>query len=147
MKRIYPPMYFKISLAVTIAAHFLIPVLTIIHSPYNYFGIVLIIIGLMLNIWSDRIFKKENNPISPDQKPRVLINYGPFKISRNPMYFGMALALLGTAVLLGSAGSSIGLLFFIFWIEKFIIPIEERHLAEVFGNEYIAYKNKVRGWI
>jgi len=147
MKKLYPPMYFKISLIAAAAFHFLIPLQHIISSPYNYFGVTFIIIGLVLNIWADQIFKKENNPISPDKKPKVLIERGPYKISRNPMYFGMALALFGTAVIFDSAGSILGLVIFILCIERFFIPLEEKNMEERFGKEFEIYKNKVRRWI
>jgi len=147
MKKIFPPTHFYTYLLIAAVLHFLLPIKQIISSPYNFLGILLMVVGIILNMLADRIFKKLKTTVKPDQKPTALIDYGPFKISRNPMYLGMALFLAGEGILLGSVMSFVGVLLFVVAMENYFIPDEEKAMAVVFGEEYINYKKKVRRWI
>jgi len=147
LKKILPPTNFFISLIISVALHFTLPLLQIIKYPFNLIGILLFIIGAGLNIWADQMMKKQNTTVKPDEKPTVLIETGVFKISRNPMYLGMALLLLGAGFILGSLTSFIGVILFVAAMEIMFIPNEEKILQEQFGEEYLAYKNKVRRWV
>ena len=104
-------------------------------------------IGTVLNIWTDQLFKKVNTTVKPFEKPSTLILKGPFKISRNPMYLGMALLLVGAGFILGSITSFIGTILFIIAMEVRFIPTEEKFMFEQFGEEFEAYKKKVRRWL
>jgi len=63
------------------------------------------------------------------------------------MYLGMASILLGIAIFFGTLTAFIFPLIFIIYIERFIIPIEEKNLEKRFGKKYVEYKKKVRHWI
>jgi len=147
MKKIYPPTHFYTYLIISIAFHFLLPVKQIIFTPYVLLGFLPAIAGALLNIWTDNLFKKLNTTVKPDQKPSVLIDYGPFKISRNPMYLGMALILIGAGIIMGSATAFIGAIFFIVAMETFFIPDEEKIMHEAFDEKFENYKKNVRRWI
>lgn len=147
MKKIYPPTHFYTYLIISAAFHFLLPVKQIVFMPYIFLGFVPLLAGVILNLWTDGLFKKLNTTVKPDQKPAVLITTGPFKISRNPMYLGMTLMLIGAGILFGSITSFIGAIFFIAAMEYYFIPEEENLLEETFGEEFERYKKKVRRWI
>ena len=146
-KKIMPPIYLIILLILEIGTHFIFPIKKVIISPYNYLGSVIVILGIGINIWADQIFKKEKTTVKPGEKSKKLVNYGPFKISRHPMYLGMFMILLGLSVLLGSLITFIFPLFFIIIMEIIFIPFEEKNMKKFFGKRYIKYKNKVRRWI
>jgi protein-S-isoprenylcysteine O-methyltransferase Ste14 len=147
MKKIYPPTHFYTYLIISIAFHFLLPVKQIIFAPYVFLGFVPAIAGALLNIWTDNLFKKLNTTVKPDQKPSVLIDCGPFKISRNPMYLGMALLLIGAGILMGSVTAFIGAIFFVAAMEISFIPDEEKIMLEAFDERFKNYKKNVRRWI
>jgi protein-S-isoprenylcysteine O-methyltransferase Ste14 len=147
MKKIYPPTHFYTYLILSGIFHFFLPIKQIIYLPYIYLGIIPIIAGVILNLLADKIFKEQKTTVKPDQKPVVLIDYGPFRFSRNPMYLGMTLMLIGTGILLGSISSFIGAVIFISAMEFYFIPDEERTMLEAFGEEFEKYKRKVRRWI
>ena len=146
-KKIYPPTYFFLFLLVAIGLHFILPVKKIIQPPYIYSGIALIVFGVVLNIWSDALFKKKKTTIKPFKDPITLEVSGPFAISRHPMYLGMAIILLGTSILLGSLIAFISPPGFIIVMNVIFIRFEEQNLEKIFGNEYLDYKQKVRRWI
>ena len=131
----------------SVALHFILPLVHIIPSPYNYAGIVLILLGLVLNIRTDQLFKKNKTTVKPDENPSTIITEGPFRFSRNPMYFGMLLALAGVSLILGSLTSFAGAVLFVTAMEIKFIPIEEKNMKEAFGEEFEAYRKKVRRWI
>jgi protein-S-isoprenylcysteine O-methyltransferase Ste14 len=147
MKKILPPTYFALCLVIAVVLHFLIPIKQIIIYPLNFLGFLFFIIGGILNIWTDQLFKKYKTTVKPDEKPSSFIQTGPFKISRNPMYLGMAILLAGAGFILGSIISFTGALLFIAAMEIAFIPGEENRLREKFGEEFNTYRKKVRRWL
>lgn len=146
-KPLMPPTYFWFFFILMIAVHFLIPSNRIIPTPYNYLGVVPLLIGLWVNIWASNLFDKRETTIKPFQESSVLIIEGSFKYSRNPMYVGMALALAGLFVILGSLWPVFGIpVFMILMHYVFILP-EEKDLEKKFGAQFLDYKKKVRRWI
>jgi len=146
-KGIMPPTYLIILLVLSISLHFIFPMVKFIFSPYNYLGFVLIAFGSAVNLWADSIFKKKKTTIKPHELPRFFIAFGPFKMSRHPMYLGMLSILLGVAIFLGSLVSFIFQVAFIVLMETLFIPTEERNMENQFGKEYLKYKKRVRRWI
>ncbi len=142
-----PPTFFIILLLLSIGFHVVFPIFKFVFSPYNYLGIVLIIFGIIINLWTDSLFKKKETTVKPHETPNFFIVNGPFKLSRHPMYLGMLSSLLGTAIFLGSLSPFIFSIIFIIIIEKSFIPMEEKNLEKKFGNKYINYKKRIRCWI
>ena len=147
MKKILPPTYFATCLIIAAVLHYLLPIKQIIYYPINLLGFLFFVIGGILNIWTDQLFKKNKTTVKPGEKPSVLIQTGPFKISRNPMYLGMSILLIGIGFILGSVSSFIGVFLFVATMEIAFITQEERFMQEQFGEEYLAYKKKVGRWI
>jgi protein-S-isoprenylcysteine O-methyltransferase Ste14 len=131
--------------------HFAFPIIQIIYSPYSYIGIVLLVLGLTVVYFSNKILIEQKTSIQPYDTPDKLVSNGTFRFSRNPIYLGMNLALLGISVLMGSLTAFLSPI--IFWgVMNFkIIPMEEETMEKIlektFGNSFTAYKSKVRRWI
>ena len=147
MKKIFPPTHFYIYLIISILLHYALPLKQIINYPFYLIGFLLFIIGAGLNVWADQLLKKYKTTVKPNEKPTALIETGAFKISRNPMYLGMALILFGAGFILGSITSFIGVVLFVTVMEIAFIPDEEKNLQEAFGEKFETYKKKVRRWI
>ncbi|MCW8804115.1 MAG: isoprenylcysteine carboxylmethyltransferase family protein, partial [Ignavibacteriaceae bacterium] len=145
--KILPPTYFAVCLIITVLLHYFLPIKQIINYPFNLLGFLFFLIGGVLNIWTDQLFKKNETTVKPDEKPSAFIQTGPFKISRNPMYLGMAILLIGIGFILGSITSFAGFVLFIITMEIAFIPQEDMNLQEKFGDEYLAYKKRIRRWI
>lgn len=142
-----PPAYFGILLLLSIGSHFVLPVKKVIQSPFTYLGVFLIVLGGVLNIWSDALFKRKKTTVKPYENPGVLETSGPFRISRHPMYLGMAMILLGLAMLLGSLIMFLFPIVFAILMELIFIPFEEKNLERIFGEKYLEYKKRTRRWI
>ena len=116
-------------------------------NPLNLIGILFLISGLTVTFISNFILLKGKTSVTPFDTPSVFITTGPFKLSRNPNYPGMTVALLGVEIFLGSLFPLIFPIIFVIIINKLIIPLEEKNLETIFGEKYPEYKNKVRRWI
>ncbi|MBW2992866.1 isoprenylcysteine carboxylmethyltransferase family protein [Candidatus Woesearchaeota archaeon] len=145
-KKILPPTHFIILLALAVIFHIIFP-LGAIYFPYNLAGFILILLGVVLNLWTDWMFKKSKTTVKPYEKPKFFHAKGPFRISRHPMYLGMLSILLGVSVVLGSIIPFLFSAVFVIIIERKFIPVEENNMEETFGYRYQAYKKKVRRWI
>lgn len=143
-----PPAYLLCYLVLGLALHITFPLVSLISSPMSYYaGILFISVGVWIVIWAAYIFKQKNTTIKPFQQSSALVQAGPFRFSRNPMYLSMTIILLGVAVLLGSLIVFIAPIAFIITINKKFIPREEKMLEERFGEEYRAYKKRVPRWL
>ena len=146
-KKIFPQTYFIIFLILSIGLHFIFPIKKIVFPPYTYLGYILIILGAILNIWSDLLFKRKKTTVKPYENSIELVTTGPFRISRHPMYLGMTAILLGVAIIHGTLITFIFPILFIIITEILFIPYEEKGLADSFGKEYLEYKKRVRRWL
>lgn len=100
-------------------------------------------------IWGGYEFRKFQttvNPIDPS-KTTGLVTSGVYRYTRNPMYLGFVLFLVGWASLLSNLISPVVLVLFVWYISKFQIVPEERVLEEKFGTRFVEYKKRVRRWV
>ena len=139
--------YFLILLVLSVLLDFLFPVPAFLSPPSTYTGFLIIGFGLVLALWSRSLFLENATTLQPSEEPTSLVTSGPFRISRNPIYLGMAAILLGVAVFLGTLVTFAFPVLFVTLIEFFIIPGEERKLEKLFGEPYREYKKRVRRWI
>ena len=95
---------------------------------------------------SFRRARTTRNPKKPEAASSLVIS-GIYKITRNPMYVGVAIVLVAWAIALSSAWALLGPLAFVLYIGRFQIAPEEGVLAALFDAEYAAYKSRVRRWL
>lgn len=147
MQRIIPPILLLISSFLMILLHFIVPFQIVVHYPFNYWGIILMILGLTIAKKVSVTFSKIDTEIHTFKKPRQIVTNGLFQYSRNPIYLGFVIALIGLNIVLGSFTPLIVVLIFIFLTNHWYISCEEKNMKEEFGQEYENYKKKVRRWI
>jgi len=128
-------------------ADYLFPQFRVIFGNYRNIGILILISGLLITFYSFYLFKKNKTPILPGHKPTFAVMEGTYKFTRNPMYLGVAIALLGAAVYFGNILSFLSpIIFFLIMNFKFV-PLEEKIMENLFGEKYLTYKKKVRRWV
>jgi protein-S-isoprenylcysteine O-methyltransferase Ste14 len=105
--------------------------------------------GILLALAGVREFKLHNTTISPlnPNKSSSLVSSGVFQFTRNPMYLGMLLILLGWADLLDTILAFSGAAVFFIYISFFQIKPEEEMMKKKFGHDFIQYCEKVRCWL
>lgn len=105
--------------------------------------------GLAIDLVSVAAFIRARttvNPLAPDRANTLVVS-GLYRFSRNPMYLGMALILIGWAIWLAQPLTLLGAAVFAVLIEALQIRPEEAALEAKFGDAYRAYKKRVRRWI
>ena len=139
--------YFLTLLVLSLLLNFIFPVPAFLSPPFTYFGFLITGFGFVLALWSRSLFLRNSTTLQLSKEPTSLVTSGPFRLSRNPIYLGMVVILLGVAVLLGTLVTLAFPVIFVTLIEFFIIPREEQNLENLFGEPYREYKKSVRRWI
>ncbi|SDD91119.1 methyltransferase family protein [Kordiimonas lacus] len=113
----------------------------------QYWPLGLTIFGIWMAAREKNRFVAAGTSFYPGEDAHKLITYGAYRFTRNPMYLGMVLGLIGLWPLTGGYWPVVPFVLFISIITiRFILP-EERRLEELFGDEYRTYKSKVRRWL
>ncbi len=124
-----------------------LPLLLLAHPFWDLLGWALIAAGLALAFWAMFAFQRFKTSVIPRQIPSALINDGPYKFSRNPIYLADLIILAGCVALFGGLSAVFTLpLFWAAMQYRFILP-EEKVLSETFGDVFKAYCRSVRRWI
>jgi len=86
------------------------------------------------------------NPLDPGKASHLVVD-GMFRFSRNPMYFGILIALFGWAIWIGSVYNLALLAIFVYYISEYQIKLAEETLRSLFGETIVNYCSRVRRWI
>ena len=138
---------------VTLIFIFLIGFSNRLIEPFSFeyqtpLGVIIIICGLSVLISAARVFKQLEttiNPMQPSQASKLAI-IGPFKYTRNPMYLGMSIMLIGFGLFFGAKLTVCLVVMFVLYITVFQIIPEERAMEEKF-TDWKDYCSKVRRWL
>jgi protein-S-isoprenylcysteine O-methyltransferase Ste14 len=103
--------------------------------------------GAVLNAWFLRTIRKTDVPIRTDKPVPRLTTEGPFRYSRNPSYLALAMIYAGIASIRNSLWAMLLLPLVVTVMRREVIGREERYLERAFGEEYLAYKGRVRRWV
>lgn len=134
--------------ALMVLASSVLPALALLLPARAAVAIAFVIAGAGIAAAGVRAFHRARttvNPTRPDTAS-TLVTHGIYRYTRNPMYLGFVLALLGWAVWLSHAAAFAGPLVFVLLMSRLQIIPEERALARRFGNEFAAYRSRVRRW-
>ena len=113
----------------------------------RWLGLLPIILGLALGLWGIACFRRARTSPIPFAEPSAVVTDGPYRFTRNPMYLGLVLLLLGWAMLLGSTLPFLLVPLFLLVIDRRFVRREEPFLAERLGPAYDAYRQRVRRWL
>lgn len=109
-------------------------------------GIVIVAIGLLVRLWATHTFFRNNVSVLSLNAHTNLVQTGPYRFTRNPLYIGIMLIFLGCVVLLGSYGGlGVGVVLWLV-IHLWLCFYEEKDLEQIFGEEYRHYKQSVQRW-
>lgn len=112
-------------------------------------AIAIAVLGVALAANAAFHFKRANTTIDPTKpnESTALVTSGVYRFTRNPMYLGLLLVLIGWIVFLGNPFATVMLVVFIAYITQFQIRPEEQVMALKFGEVYSNYCRNVRRWI
>ena len=147
--RVPPPLVALLAAVLMWALHRWLPLGQLIATPWNYFAVLPVAIGRVITVAAGVRFRKARttfDPLKPGEAS-YLVTDGVFRFSRNPMYLGLVLLLIGWALWLGTVSPWFVPPLFVILISVTQIVPEEQALEERFGEAYVAYQHSVRRWI
>ena len=109
--------------------------------------IVPLALGAAIMLWAAGLFRRAGTDVKPWRTSTALVTDGPFRWTRNPMYLGMTLVYVALALGFDSLGAILLLIPVLLVIRSQVIGREERYLEAKFGDDYRAYKSRVRRWL
>ncbi len=115
----------------------------------NVTALAFSLVGILLLVSAVRLFNQRDttvNPLAPAKAKRLVVN-GLYKVTRNPMYVGLASLLVGWCLYLGTLSPFAAVALFVFAMNELQIKAEEQALTEKFGEQYQAYCQQVRRWV
>jgi protein-S-isoprenylcysteine O-methyltransferase Ste14 len=146
-RKIVPPVYLLMTLVLMWLMNQFFPVYRAVYPPAAYLGIIPVIFGIAMAAIAAGMFKKADTGLVPFEEATTLVTDGFYRYTRNPMYLGMFLMLLGGAILMGSIGALLPMPIFVLVIRNHFVLAEERFLEAAFSRQYLDYQSKVRRWI
>lgn len=110
-------------------------------------GALLLMAGIALNVWADRQFKRAGVGIRPFSPAPVVVESGPYRFTRNPMYLGLIAISLSAALLSGVPLNAWATIAYAAWLHHAFVVPEEAFLLRTLGEPYANYTRRVPRWI
>jgi protein-S-isoprenylcysteine O-methyltransferase Ste14 len=115
--------------------------------PALSIGAVLLVLALVLSLSAFAQFWRKHTSVMPQKPTTAIIQSGPFRITRNPLYLSMILLYVGIALVMNTVWPLLLLPLVLLIMHRGVILREERYLEQKFGDEYISYRSRVRRWL
>jgi protein-S-isoprenylcysteine O-methyltransferase Ste14 len=147
MRRLVPPTLFFLSIGLMLLLRWLLPVWIFLPWPWSAIGLLPLLAGMALGGAGSRTFHRVGTTLQPGAPSSTLVTDGIYKFTRNPMYVGLTLALIGIGLLLGALTPLLVVLAFVVVIQRRFIALEEQTLTAQFGAAYTDYQRRVRRWL
>ena len=127
----------------------MLPDLTVEASLLRWCALAVMAVGVLIEAVSVLAFLRARTTVTPlkPEKASTLVVSGLYHVSRNPMYLGMLILLMGWALWLANRAALMLPPVFVIYLTLFQIKPEEAALSEKFGSDYEAYRGRVRRWI
>jgi protein-S-isoprenylcysteine O-methyltransferase Ste14 len=142
-----PPLVFLAGLAVGFGLEALLPGSSVPDALGWILGGALLVAGIALLFLFEREFQRKQTAANPWRPTTAIATDGPYRLTRNPAYVGMALVYVGIALCSQALWVLLPLPVVVAIIDRGVIAREERYLERKFGQEYVDYKGRVRRWI
>jgi protein-S-isoprenylcysteine O-methyltransferase Ste14 len=113
---------------------------------HQLLGLLLIAAGVGLSFYA-AAFTARDTTKNPYGQPAAFVAVMPYTFTRNPMYLGLTAVLFGFGVFFGSVAMLLAPFVFVIVIDRTVIAREESTLEQLFGQQYLDYKSRVRRWL
>lgn len=142
-----PPMYYAAAFAAGLMLQRTMPLDVPSPASTAPIGVAVIAAGFALNVGGVVEVIRHHTTIVPHHPVNTLVTTGAYRISRNPMYTGLAAVAAGGALVAGTWWPLLLMPGPLLAVRRLAIDPEERYLAAAFGSVYTGYQTRVRRWI
>lgn len=145
--RVPPPLLYLAGLVLGVVSNRLWPISPLPEGWRYALGLVLVLLSIGIIVPVVRRYRGAKTPFDVRKPSTTLITDGPNHFSRNPGYVALTMVYFGIALFLDNAWVMLAAVPIFIAMDRWVIPEEERHLANVYGEEYARYKASVRRWL
>lgn len=143
-RNIHPPILALIFIGLALLLGWLIPIA--LPAFVEWIGLGLILIGVVLAFGAFNEFRKAHTTLDPHGSVKALVTQGIYQFTRNPIYLGFLLMVIGFPLNSGSYSGLVVAPFFMVTMNRLVIEKEEAYLEKKFGEAYTGYRSRVRRW-
>jgi len=142
-----PPLIYAGALLAGLILNRLLPTGFLPRDLSRLLGPAMIVGGLVIGLLGFREMRRAETNVDPYKPTTAIVDAGPYRFTRNPLYVGMTLMYCGISALFDALLPILMLPGVIAVMRKGVIEREERYLERKFGAEYLLYKARVRRWV
>ena len=146
-RNVHPPV---VALMFIVIAYFLgrfVPVPFVLPMVVRNIGLLLTFLGFLLGVGAFMEFRKAHTTLDPHGSSKQVVSSGIYRFTRNPIYLGFLLMVIGLPLNSGLIWGVLLAPLFIILMTRLVIEREEMYLEKKFKDQYIGYKSRVRRWL
>jgi protein-S-isoprenylcysteine O-methyltransferase Ste14 len=144
---VHPPVVTLAFLLIVYALGRFVPVPLTVPAMLRYIGLAFAFVGFLLGIGAFIEFMKARTTLDPHGAAKQLVTSGIYRFTRNPIYLGFLLVLVGLPLYFGLYWGIVLAPLYVFLMNRLVIQHEEAYLERKFGKMYMDYTSQVRRWL
>lgn len=145
---IRPPLAWGLAVIAGLALNWLVPLPILPDDlPAGWLGATVFVLALALVGWAIVTMTRAGSTVPTNLPTTTIVESGPYRFTRNPIYLGMFLGLIGLAIALDTLWLLTTLVPFALVIRYGVVAREEVYLERTFGDVYLGYCSRVRRWL
>jgi protein-S-isoprenylcysteine O-methyltransferase Ste14 len=145
---IRPPIAWVVAVLAALAVNWLMPVPFVpAEVPAGWLGAMVFALALALFAWAIATITRAGSNVRTSLPTTTIVDIGPYRFTRNPIYLAMVLGLIGLAIAFNSLWLLLTLVPFALVIRYGVVAHEEAYLERKFGDVYRRYRASVRRWL
>ena len=146
-KNIHPPVVALTYIAIAFLLGWLLPLPLVVPTFLRSIGFTLVCIGFLFGAGAFNEFRKARTTLDPHGSVKQIVKSGVYRLTRNPIYLGFLLIVIGLPLNFGFYWGILCAPFFVVTLTRLVIEREEAYLEKKFKEQYTAYKSSVRRWL
>jgi protein-S-isoprenylcysteine O-methyltransferase Ste14 len=145
---IRPPIAWALAVLAGLALQWLLPLRFMLAAvPAGWVGAAVFVIALALFAWAIATITRAGSNVPTNRPTTTIVDAGPYRFTRNPIYLGMFFGLIGLAIAFDCIWLLVALVIFALVIRYGVVAREEAYLERKFGDAYGRYRSRVRRWL
>jgi protein-S-isoprenylcysteine O-methyltransferase Ste14 len=146
-KFVHPPILALGFIILAILLGKFLPILASLTATLRVIGLPLALIGFLIGLMGFLEIRKADTTLDPHGTVTQVVSSGIYRVTRNPMYLGFLLMVIGFPLASSSFWGVLLAPFFILTMNQLVIEKEEAYLEKKFGEGYTSFKRRVRRWL
>jgi protein-S-isoprenylcysteine O-methyltransferase Ste14 len=145
---IRPPLAWGLAVVAGLALNWLVPLPFLpADLPAGWLGAMVFVLALALFAWAIVTITRAGSNVPTNRPTTTIVERGPYRFTRNPIYLGMFLGLIGLAIAFDNLWLLMMLVPFALVVRFGVVVREEAYLERKFGDAYRGYRSRVRRWL